>query len=330
MSDLEIISVIVPIYNVEKYITGTIESILAQSYHNLEVILVDDGSTDKSGKICDWYAKNDKRIKVIHKENGGVSSARNLGLDSSQGDFITYVDGDDFIHPQMIEFLFNAIMKTNTELTYVKQKRVNECYDLYRPKISPFIYSEGHVQVFKGNNLFKKIYSHEYTNIIVATTKLLKRDIAVSIRFLEGRINEDEQYVPRLLQRVKMAALVDFEMYYYVLREGSLSKAGLSENCRNKLDCMYENTFYFRRLPDEYAYNMEAVRYLKAIIYFSRQYCKKEYLDFRQVKILRKEFQDYFNSNKLDIYDKKNIIHFMLYQTLYFVYLTVLNLIKND
>ena len=108
----ELISIIVPIYNVEKYIHKCIESIINQTYKNLEIILVDDGSPDNCGNICEEYAKNDSRIKVIHKENNGLSSARNAGLEICKGDYIGFVDSDDYIELNMYEVLINALKNT--------------------------------------------------------------------------------------------------------------------------------------------------------------------------------------------------------------------------
>ena len=111
-----LVSVVVPIYNVEKYLVQCIQTILYQSYRNLEVILVDDGSPDNCGKICDEFAIKDKRIKVIHKNNGGLSDARNVGIDKAMGEYITFIDSDDYIMPDMIESLMNTIIKERVDI----------------------------------------------------------------------------------------------------------------------------------------------------------------------------------------------------------------------
>lgn len=112
----ERISVIVAVYNVEKYLSKCIESILNQTYKNLEIILIDDGSSDKSGDICDSYAKQDSRIKVIHRENKGIAYTRNEGLDTAKGDYITFVDSDDYIHPQMYELMMRKLREQNADV----------------------------------------------------------------------------------------------------------------------------------------------------------------------------------------------------------------------
>ena len=112
----ETISIIIPVYNVEKYLNKCLNSVIEQTYKNIEVILIDDGSTDNSGKICDEYAKNDIRIKIIHQQNGGVSTARNNGLEHATGKYITFVDSDDYIEKEMIETMAKKIMKKNADI----------------------------------------------------------------------------------------------------------------------------------------------------------------------------------------------------------------------
>lgn len=113
---MDLISVIIPVYNVEKYITKTIESVLIQTYVNFELILVDDGSKDNSGQICDIYSAKDKRVKVIHKQNGGVSSARNVGIEIASGKYIAFIDGDDFVSEHYLETLYNMLVNNNVDM----------------------------------------------------------------------------------------------------------------------------------------------------------------------------------------------------------------------
>ena len=113
---MEKISIIVPVYNVEKYLKTCLDSIINQTYQNLEIILVDDGSTDNSGEICEEYRKTDSRIILIHKENEGLSMARNFGLDIASGDYISFVDSDDFIARNMMEALYNRLLETQSDM----------------------------------------------------------------------------------------------------------------------------------------------------------------------------------------------------------------------
>ena len=126
------ISIIVPVYNVEKYLENCIESILNQTFKDFELILVDDGSTDNSGKICDIYEKKDSRIKVIHKNNGGLSSARNAGLDIACGKYVGFIDSDDSIHPRMYEILYDLIKKYESDISCCNYKKI---YDIFKDEI---------------------------------------------------------------------------------------------------------------------------------------------------------------------------------------------------
>ena len=139
---MDLISVIVPIYKVKKYLNRCIDSVINQTYNNLEIILVDDGSPDSCPQICDEYAKKDKRIKVIHKQNGGLSDARNAGLDIASGDFVSFIDGDDYIHPQTYEIVMDVINKCPAEMIcfhyqFIEPEKIAEFefYDISNIKI---------------------------------------------------------------------------------------------------------------------------------------------------------------------------------------------------
>ena len=148
----DLISVIVPVYNVENYLRECLDSIVAQTYRNIEVILVDDGSKDSSGKICDEYADKDNRIKVIHKENGGVSAARNTGLDIAKGEWISYVDSDDYIESTMIETLICLAKKNDVELAMCSFKDISECENVTQ---------ENDIRIFSKDEL---IYNYVVRN----------------------------------------------------------------------------------------------------------------------------------------------------------------------
>ena len=120
MKKQDLISIVVPIYNVEKYLEKCINSIIIQTYKNIEIILVNDGSTDSSGKICDIYLKIDKRIKVVHKKNGGLSDARNVGIENAKGKYIAFIDSDDFLDSDFIEILYNLIIEYNADVSCCK------------------------------------------------------------------------------------------------------------------------------------------------------------------------------------------------------------------
>lgn len=218
------ISIIVPIYNVEKYLRQCIDSILSQTYTNLEIILVDDGSKDKSGDICDYYKEKDARIKVIHKTNGGLSSARNAGLEIATGEYIGYVDSDDYIAPDMYECLLKAL-EQHPEAGVVSTGTLmfNDGKDNYKPMNEEW---ERDVDTFtKAEDYCIKNLSNK-THVVV-WNKLYRQEVTKDIKFLEGRNNEDARYEFDLSKILIKKGLGFIETtghgYYYRLRENSIS-----------------------------------------------------------------------------------------------------------
>ena len=182
MKLLELVSIIVPVYNVEQYLKRCIQSILRQTYVHIEIILVDDGSTDHSGKICDAYSKRDHRIRVFHKHNGGQASARNLGIRNSKGDYLAFVDSDDFVHPEYIQYMYNNLKKYKADLSYCGIRKV------ISQKISKERKEE--IIVFDNLNGLKDLfYQRHLTN--GPGDKLYKRKLFDDLYFPEGHIFED-------------------------------------------------------------------------------------------------------------------------------------------
>lgn len=211
----EKISIIVAIYNVEQYLTECINSIINQTYTNLEIILVNDGSTDKSGQICDEFLKKDSRIKVIHKKNGGLSDARNTGLDLASGDYIGFVDGDDSIEIDMYEILLKNIKKYNAEISHCGFYKVinsRKYHGLGTDKIIILDNLKGMEEFFKLENYILSVWN-----------KLYKADLIKGIRFENGRcMAEDKMFNFLAFSRAKVTVFEGKEKYLYMQRENSL------------------------------------------------------------------------------------------------------------
>lgn len=209
----DLISVIVTIYNIEEYIEECIDSIINQTYKNLEIILIDDGSTDNSGKKCDEFAKKDNRIKVIHKKNGGVSDARNVGIDIARGAYIQFIDGDDYIEKDMIEFLYYNIQKYSADISICSNYIFDEeeCIDKGQNKL--YIYDR--LEAIKETLIDEKICSYLWN-------KLFKADLMKDIRFPKNRLFEDLLVFPKLVERASKIVLDDVAKYYYRQRTGSI------------------------------------------------------------------------------------------------------------
>lgn len=212
------ISIIVPVYNVEQYLENCIQSILNQTFKNYELILVDDGSTDKSGEICDKYEKIDNRIKVIHKDNGGLSSARNSGLDIACGKYIGFVDSDDSIHPRMYEILYDLIKKHNVDISCCNYRETYSICNEYDTNIES-------AEVIEMDNIqaINNLYNNDICiRLVVAWNKLYSKHLFNDIYYEVGRIHEDEFIAHRILHKCKKIVYTNNELYYYLQREGSI------------------------------------------------------------------------------------------------------------
>lgn len=228
------ISIIVPVYNTESYLKKCFDSIIAQTYTNLEIILVDDGSTDNSGKICDEYANKDARVKVIHKENGGMSDARNKGLDIATGDIITFVDSDDYIDKEMYEKMEALLVEHDADIVCCAYKLVNnkEVRD----------YSDGKVVLFDEGEMFAEYISPTQGCMPspAVWNRLYKRAIFDDIRFIEGRMYEDKDISCRTLAKCKKGVFINTAFYNYVYREGSVSRLPMNAKSADDFVYMYK------------------------------------------------------------------------------------------
>ena len=218
------ISVIVPVYKVEKYLDRCVQSIAEQTYENLEIILVDDGSPDCCGALCDAWARKDSRVKVVHKENGGLSSARNAGVAVSTGAYVGFVDSDDYIHPQMYEKLYAALAETGADISICGCEYVDGETDL--PDLDMRRRSPLKEEVLSQKQAYHKI-SHivdGYGFYVTAWNKLYPRWIFDRLQFKEGFVHEDEFFVHHLFGCCSRIATIPDALYMYVQRSGSITK----------------------------------------------------------------------------------------------------------
>ena len=228
MTDL--ISVIVPVYNVEPYLDACVQSIVDQTYRNLEIILVDDGSPDRCPAMCDEWAKKDPRIRVIHKENGGLSSARNAGFAYVNGDYVGFVDSDDWIAPVMYEHLLELIHSYRADLIQGGFFRYSDS----PPKESPESVNPS-VHFYSAQQAVKSILTDGTVNV-TCWNMLVKKDLALSVLFDEGRINEDVLWTYRVISRADIIVTTSEKVYGYYQRSGSIMNSSYSEK---RLDAIY-------------------------------------------------------------------------------------------
>lgn len=216
------ISVIVPVYKVEKYLGKCVESIINQTHSNLEIILVDDGSPDRCGEICDTYAAKDTRVKVIHKENGGLSDARNAGIEVATGDYIGFVDSDDYIHPQMYEKLLGAILEHDADMSICPYEYVDEEGEAIS-KENPV-----RTEVLSNIAALEKLASPCWWYYTTAWNKLYKKILFATIRFPKGKIHEDQFTVHELFYVCEKIVTIEDKLYNYLQRKNSIMGSKIS------------------------------------------------------------------------------------------------------
>ena len=271
----KLVSVIVAVYNIEEYLPRCVDSILAQTYRNLEIILVDDGSKDQSGSICDSYAEKDRRIKVIHKKNGGLSDARNAGMDAATGEYIGFVDGDDWIEPDMYRAMYFACEKEKAQAAVCRYKQITK---------SGIIDGSAGNSVSLSRDEALEIYvcgDERYLIYNSVWSKLFARDLVEGMRFPVGKNSEDIMFTTRAFCRMERLVYLDEAYYNYVLdREGSImnEKAG-ERRLKDEIPFWQEQIAYFREagmpdLSDKAAYHF----YRRLLFY---------YIDFMENKKTR-------------------------------------------
>lgn len=258
---MDLISVIVPIYKVEPYLETCIISLVNQTYKELEIILVDDGSPDKCGEICDKWAKIDSRISVIHKHNGGLSDARNSGIEIARGKYIAFVDSDDWIDLNYYEILHNQLLKSHASIAasgVVFSYKDHEDKQMYNQKAGIYT-SEEALKTIQNNEGF----------LAVAWNKLYLKELFKEIRYPYGIIHEDEFVTYRVISNASKLVLCPDALYHYRQRDGSIMTEGNCEKEKYVLDAYLERIDLFKKrypslyLKDKYLFCLECIHIFK-------------------------------------------------------------------
>lgn len=216
------ISVIVPIYNVESYVLGCLESIQNQTFQNFEVICIDDGSTDNSGQIADDFCLKDKRFSLIRQKNKGLSCARNVGLDSARGRYICFVDSDDYLHPNALEIMYTIIQEKQTDVVSMLPMKTTEMYPVSFPVFkNPF----SKVQIITDP---LKAFLSRRDIITGVWTRLYKKDVLNDIRFIEGIYFEDIPFTIQIMTTIHSMAFIPLELYYYYTNSNSIMRSSFT------------------------------------------------------------------------------------------------------
>jgi glycosyltransferase involved in cell wall biosynthesis len=233
MKTTALISIIVPVYNVDKYLRKCVDSIISQTYKNLEIILVDDGSPDSSPMICDEYASKDKRVRAVHRENGGLSAARNTGIDISSGDYILFVDSDDYIDSNLVEYLLKNIINNDSDIATVSFKLFYDNAETKRKDAYLFQKTQV-INMAPIDTLIDSLYEHSST--FHAWGKLYKRELFDNIRYPEGRLFEDTGTTYKLILKSKKISISTAKKYHYLTRQGSILHSGFSPKLMDSIN----------------------------------------------------------------------------------------------
>lgn len=216
------LSIIIPVYGVEQYLRKCVDSLMNQDMDNYEIILVDDGSPDECPQICDSYVAAHKNIQVVHRKNGGLSAARNSGIEVARGEYIMFVDSDDYIEPNVLKGLMEQVERDKLDVLRYRLQYVNPQYEVYNPyKSDPF----------KGNDYSKiptdgvSFLNARMNTQCYAWAFILKRELLDGCIFTPGIYFEDTDWTPRMLVRAKRVASTETVVYNYLMREGSITKA---------------------------------------------------------------------------------------------------------
>ena len=299
----DLISVVIPVYKVEEYIKRCIDSIITQTYENLEIILVDDGSPDNCPKICDEYAKKDKRVKVIHKENGGLSDARNAGIDIASGKYITFVDSDDYVTSDYVEYMYNILKKYDSQMATCQTLRVNS-KDTEIKKIANNFQEE--IELMTARDLFYNILFAKKSDVS-AYSKLYKIELFDEIRYPKGVVYEDTATTYKLIEKCDKISVGNKECYLYCARPGSISK--MKGFNKNEVDYIRNTDEMLKHLKNKYPDLEKAIkryelysnfRILRLLIFTKPRDKEMEKEIFQKIKTNRREVFSYQDTPKRD------------------------------
>lgn len=307
----DLISVVIPVYNVEKYVEECIISVINQTYTNIEIILVDDGSKDSSGKICDLYSKKDSRIKVIHKENGGLSDARNAGIDEARGKYITFIDSDDYVDEKYIEVLYESLTSSNAQMSQCGIKKFYEngtTEDIY--------YSSDCVKSSK--EFLLDTYNAHWDNVVV-WNKMYLLDSFKNIKFPKGKIHEDEYTTYKIVYDLNRISITSQILYHYRQTLNSITGKKYNIKRLDILEALEERADFFKEKNEQQLYTLTLIFYLAVI--------KKHYILVKQYienskkiqKKMLKKYRNVHNKLKMNLKEKIKSLFFYIFPNVYYI-----------
>lgn len=298
----EIISIIIPVYNADKYISRCLQSILKQEFKEYKIYLIDDGSIDNSRDICNNYAEKYKQIEIYHKKNGGAASARNFGIDNAVGEYICFIDADDFIHPQYLKILYNNAKEFSCDVSMC------DIYITKDNKILPLREDYNSIQVKSNIEILYDCCKRNKTTVTTPCAKLVKKSLFDDIRYPIGRTYEDLATTHKILYRANKVVISKQQMYYYFMSPGSVMRKQYSIlNFNSENLAQEERLVFFRNIGDQELYDKLLISVQRNRI---ANYCKcRKYLkSYKKERYsLFKKYKANYNAikqNEISIQDK--------------------------
>ena len=287
------ISVIIPVYKTEKYLKKCVESVIAQTFEDLEIILVDDGSPDNSGAICDELKKTDGRISVIHKANGGLSSARNAGIDKASGEYLGFVDSDDWIEPEMFEVLMHRLLENDADISCCNMKRIRQDDEV------PIIKDLSLDAVYSGYEAAVRLLDDDAKILYHMGCKLYKADLFKNRSLREGILFEDFQIMPSLLIAADRVVCTGEPLYDYYESPGSILRSSYSVKLYDYVKVCRENIAFYKEYCPEGYDRIREIYIGKCLDIIYRSFKSREW-DVYRADIIA----DLKGMSQTDIYDK--------------------------
>ncbi|MGM8364862.1 glycosyltransferase family 2 protein [Virgibacillus sp. W0181] len=314
-----LITVIVPVYNGEAFIEKCFSSILNQTYQNLEIIIINDGSKDKSPEICDKFAELDERIIVVHQKNVGLSSVRNKGLDMASGELIGFVDSDDSIHPRMFEILQKHLHENNADISMCQIAKV------YNANINEHIIESNktitkqQTHTFHKEEAFNNLFNENNLVTVVPWNKLYKREVFKHVRYPDGKVNDDEFVIHHIIQAAQKFVFTDAVLYYYFHNENSITNQKYNLKRLEALEAIKDRVLFFELKQYNELLQMGSNTYLHLIII--HYYLVQKYFPVEKdvMEKLKREFRAEFYTYK-NILKEKNRMElklFLIHPTVY-------------
>ena len=304
----ELISVIIPVYNVEKFLPYSLDRVINQTYKNLEIILINDGSTDNSKAICKQYEEKDNRIKLINQKNQGAAVARNTGLDNASGKYIGFVDSDDVISLEFYTGLYKLLKETDSDISECASVQISED-DLFNKNYK--FDNIDNIDFITTNSLgaLNRINSEEIYitgKSIVVWNKLYKRQLFNDIRFPIGKKYEDDLTTYKIFNKINKLASTEKVLYNYVQRKNSLMHKEFSMDRLEALEVFDNYEHFFKEYNNRYLYVKCLVRYLRILYTILEELYNSQYKEKEKVKnIIEKKFKEIYNKLENNLCDLK-------------------------